>query len=60
MSTTIRLGGVLLAAALSLPVSLCAVNYYENDQHNNYIAYDYATGFGLLRALKARRRGDLH
>jgi len=34
---------------LSLPVSLCAVNYYENDQHNNYIAYDYATN--SLRSL---------
>ena len=33
----------------SLPVSLCAVNYYENDQHNNYIAYDYATN--SLRSL---------
>jgi hypothetical protein len=32
-----------------LPVSLCAVNYYENDQHNNYIAYDYATN--SLRSL---------
>ena len=34
---------------LSLPVSLCAVNYYENDQHNNYIAFDYATN--SLRSL---------
>lgn len=33
----------------SLPVSLCAFNYYENDQHNNYIAYDYATN--SLRSL---------
>lgn len=33
----------------SLPVSLCAVNYYENDQHNNYIAFDYATN--SLRSL---------
>jgi len=32
-----------------LPASLCAVNYYENDQHNNYIAYDYATN--SLRSL---------
>ncbi|MDR3581457.1 MAG: DUF2723 domain-containing protein [Oryzomonas sp.] len=32
-----------------LPVSLCAVNYYENDQHNNYIAYDYASN--SLRSL---------
>ncbi|KAA0895198.1 DUF2723 domain-containing protein [Oryzomonas rubra] len=33
----------------ALPVSLCAVNYYENDQHDNYIAYDYATN--SLRSL---------
>lgn len=41
---------VLLAVMfLSLPTALCAVNYYENDQHNNYIAYDYATN--TLRSL---------
>ena len=34
---------------LALPISLCAMNYYENDQHNNYIAYDYATN--TLRSL---------
>lgn len=33
----------------SLPVALCASNFYENDQHNNYIAYDYATN--SLRSL---------
>ena len=33
----------------SLPAALCAVNYYENDQHNNYIAFDYATN--SLRSL---------
>ena len=33
----------------SLPISLCAMNYYENDQHNNYIAFDYATN--SLRSL---------
>lgn len=33
----------------SLPTALCAVNYYENDQHNNYIAFDYATN--SLRSL---------
>ena len=41
---------VLVAIMLfSLPVSLCTINYYENDQHNNYIAYDYATN--SLRSL---------
>lgn len=34
------LGIILL---LSLPVSICSLNYVENDQHENYIAYDYAT-----------------
>lgn len=27
---------------LGLPGTLCALNYHENDQHQNYIAYDYA------------------
>jgi len=40
---------LVLVLMLSLPVSLCAVNYYENDQHNNYIAFDYATN--SLRSL---------
>jgi len=41
----------LLVAVMffALPVSLCVVNYYENDQHNNYIAYDYAAN--SLRSL---------
>jgi len=33
----------------SLPAVLCVTNYYENDQHNNYIAYDY--GSNSLRSL---------
>jgi len=40
---------LVLVLMFALPVSLCAVNYYENDQHNNYIAYDYATN--SLRSL---------
>jgi hypothetical protein len=40
---------LIVVMLFSLPVSLCAVNYYENDQHNNYIAYDYATN--SLRSL---------
>jgi hypothetical protein len=40
---------LVLVLMFSLPVSLCAVNYYENDQHNNYIAFDYATN--SLRSL---------
>ena len=35
--------------ALGLPAYLCARNYYENDQHENYIAYDYASN--TLRSL---------
>ncbi len=31
------------------PVALCAANYYENDQHDNYIAHDYAAN--SLRSL---------
>ncbi len=30
------------ALLLTLPVSICSLNYVENDQHLNYIAYDYA------------------
>jgi hypothetical protein len=41
--------GLVVILLFSLPASLCAVNYYENDQHNNYIAFDYATN--SLRSL---------
>ena len=34
---------------LGLPAGLCALNYYENDQHENYIAFDYASN--TLRTL---------
>jgi len=40
------IAGILL---LSLPASLCALHYVENDQHENYIAYDYANN--TLRTL---------
>jgi hypothetical protein len=35
----------LLALVLlgTLPASVCAINYVENDQHENYVAFDYAT-----------------
>lgn len=41
----------IVAAVLffTLPSALCAVNYFENDQHNNYIAFDYASN--SLRSL---------
>ena len=45
----VKLYAVVAAAYLVLPATLCAMNYYENDQHNNYIAFDYATN--SLRSL---------
>ncbi|MDD2851711.1 MAG: DUF2723 domain-containing protein [Desulfuromonadaceae bacterium] len=41
--------GFVIVLFFSLPSALCAVNYYENDQHNNYIAFDYASN--SLRSL---------
>lgn len=31
------------AFLLLLPTTVCALNYVKNDQHNNYVAYDYAS-----------------
>ncbi len=44
-----KLYAVVAALYLSLPVAMCVGSYYENDQHNNYIAFDYATN--SLRSL---------
>ncbi len=44
--------GVVAVLFFSLPTALCAVNYFENDQHNNYIAFDYASN--SLRTLPQR------
>jgi len=41
--------GVVALLFFMLPSALCAVNYYENDQHKNYIAFDYASN--SLRSL---------
>ena len=41
--------GAVALLFLTLPSTLCAVNYFENDQHNNYIAFDYASN--SLRSL---------
>lgn len=41
--------GLVLVMFFSLPTVMCVTNYYENDQHNNYIAFDYATN--SLRSL---------
>jgi hypothetical protein len=40
---TAPLYGAVAALFFFLPTALCAVNYFENDQHNNYIAFDYAS-----------------
>ena len=45
----LKVYALVVIMLFSLPVSLCAVNYYENDQHNNYIAFDYASN--SLRSL---------
>jgi len=37
---------------LALPLTVCALHYAENDQHANYIAYDYANN--TLRTLPER------
>jgi hypothetical protein len=37
---------------LALPMTVCALHYVENDQHKNYIAYDYASN--TLRTLPER------
>lgn len=34
---------ILIVLFFTLPSALCAVNYFENDQHKNYIAFDYAS-----------------
>ena len=40
---------VVAVLFFTLPSALCAVNFFENDQHNNYIAFDYASN--SLRSL---------
>jgi hypothetical protein len=39
----------VVVVSFALPTTLCLKNYYENDQHKNYIAFDYATN--TLRSL---------
>jgi len=33
----------LIMLIFALPASVCALNYVKNDQHLNYVAYDYAS-----------------
>jgi len=42
----------LILLPLILPMTVCALHYGENDQHRNYIAYDYANN--TLRTLPER------
>jgi hypothetical protein len=44
-----RVGLGLLALLFALPAAICLLNFQENDQHENYIAYDYAAN--TLRSL---------
>jgi hypothetical protein len=39
---TVSVRLVTAVILLSLPLTLCTRNFHENDQHENYIAYDYA------------------
>lgn len=41
--TSMPIKALVLVFTLMLPGTICALNYYENDQHDNYVAFDYAT-----------------
>lgn len=44
ISENISFGGSFaFLALLLLPATVCGLNYVKNDQHNNYVAYDYAS-----------------
>lgn len=34
---------LMVTLLLFLPVTVCSINYIKNDQHLNYVAYDYAS-----------------
>lgn len=36
-------GSFAFLALFLLPATVCGLNYVKNDQHNNYVAYDYAS-----------------
>lgn len=46
-ATPVQLAAVMLA--LIMPATVCALHYVENDQHDNYVAFDYASN--TLRSL---------
>lgn len=41
--TSVPMKMLVAVFVLMLPGTICALNYYENDQHDNYVAFDYAT-----------------
>lgn len=41
--TSVPMKMLVAVFVLMLPGTICALNYYENDQHENYVAFDYAT-----------------
>jgi hypothetical protein len=41
--TSVPIRVLVGAFVLMLPGTICALNYYENDQHDNYVAFDYAS-----------------
>lgn len=49
LSTSLPVKFIGLCIVLLLPATVCALHYVENDQHENYIAHDYATN--TLRSL---------
>jgi hypothetical protein len=40
--SAVRVRPVLLLLMALLPAALCKANFHENDQHENFLAYDYA------------------
>ncbi len=47
---TVSVRLVTAVIVFSLPAAQCMLNFHENDQHENYIAYDYA--INSMRSLK--------
>jgi hypothetical protein len=50
--STLPVRVLTVSIILSLPMTVCALHFVENDQHENYIAYDY--GVNTLRSLPER------
>ena len=41
--TSVPIEILVVIFIMMLPGTICALNYYENDQHENYVAFDYAS-----------------